>query len=404
MAKRVLIADDSVTIQKAFAMVFAGQDVELLAVRTLDGALTRAREHRPDLVIADVGLGDRTGYELCAAIKADAGLRGVPVYILASNHVPFDEARGGQAGADGFFLKPFDSAQIIDRVLDAMARPAAAPVETTRSPTMMPVARPAVSDTTDRMPAAQDDEIALDDDDDYGEFVVERSGAAPLPPAPLPARPAPAPAPAPAPVARAAPPAASSPGGGLRPSLIPGTAPAMAPPRAPAAPQFQTPRVPVVAMPVAPESVAQPAVLGRMTGSRTIMGLPAVVAPVIAGTPGMPPRVEARVPVSAYAPPSAPVPVAPVAKAPSWPEVIAVPVAPVPAPAPVVVAAPAPMVAAVHSALDRKIAEIAARGPEYEAIAKLSREIIEQVVWEVVPELAEVMVRAHVEKLATAGK
>jgi hypothetical protein len=47
----------------------------------------------------------------------------------------------------------------------------------------------------------------------------------------------------------------------------------------------------------------------------------------------------------------------------------------------------------------QKVAAIAARGPEYEAIAKLSKEIIEQVVWEVVPELAEVIIRQEVERL-----
>jgi hypothetical protein len=54
--------------------------------------------------------------------------------------------------------------------------------------------------------------------------------------------------------------------------------------------------------------------------------------------------------------------------------------------------------AAVGTAVDQKIAAIGARGPEYEAIARLSREIIEQIVWEVVPELAEVIIREHVER------
>jgi hypothetical protein len=58
------------------------------------------------------------------------------------------------------------------------------------------------------------------------------------------------------------------------------------------------------------------------------------------------------------------------------------------------------------AAVDRKLAEVAAHGPEYAAIAKLSREVIEQVVWEVVPELAEVIireqVREHVQRLANA--
>jgi hypothetical protein len=56
---------------------------------------------------------------------------------------------------------------------------------------------------------------------------------------------------------------------------------------------------------------------------------------------------------------------------------------------------PAPVVAA---SVDQTMAAIAARGPEYEAIAKLSREIIEKIVWEVVPELAEAIIREHVAK------
>ena len=64
-------------------------------------------------------------------------------------------------------------------------------------------------------------------------------------------------------------------------------------------------------------------------------------------------------------------------------------------------ASAASIVAAATSKVDQKMAAIAARGPEYEAIAKLSREIIEKVVWEVVPELAEVIVR---EELAKRGR
>jgi hypothetical protein len=73
-------------------------------------------------------------------------------------------------------------------------------------------------------------------------------------------------------------------------------------------------------------------------------------------------------------------------------------------PAPAPVHAPAPVVAAVSSAVAQKVAAIAVRGPEYEAIAKLSREIIEQVVWEVVPELAEVIIRQEVDRLASAKR
>ena len=62
------------------------------------------------------------------------------------------------------------------------------------------------------------------------------------------------------------------------------------------------------------------------------------------------------------------------------------------------------LAAVVSSAVDQKVAALAARGPEYEAIAKLSREIIEQVVWEVVPELAEMIIRQEIDRLASVKK
>jgi len=68
--------------------------------------------------------------------------------------------------------------------------------------------------------------------------------------------------------------------------------------------------------------------------------------------------------------------------------------------APLAARGPAPTgpSAAASAIVDQKIAAFAARGPEYEAIAKLSREVIEQIVWEVVPELAEAIIRAEVER------
>src|SRR3954470_21326321 len=121
MAKRILIADDSVTIQKAFAMVFGGQDVTLLTARSVEEALSAAQHGRPELVIADAALANGSGSDLSASLKADAGLRGVPVYILASSHTPYDEGRGHRAGAAGSFIKPFESQGIIDQVMHALA-------------------------------------------------------------------------------------------------------------------------------------------------------------------------------------------------------------------------------------------------------------------------------------------
>ena len=125
MAKRILIADDSVTIQKAFAMTFAGEDVSIAAARSADEGLALARQARPDLILADGAMPGRTGYDLCAQIRSDAALRGVPVYILASNQQPYDEARGQSAGADGHLLKPWDTAAFMEKVYAAAGGPRA---------------------------------------------------------------------------------------------------------------------------------------------------------------------------------------------------------------------------------------------------------------------------------------
>src|SRR4051794_18344263 len=142
MGKRVLVADDSATIQRAFAMVFGGQDVTLIPAKSFEEAVSAARQGRPDLVIADANLGNRSGYDLCAAVKGDPGLRGVPVFILASNHVPFDEARAREAGADGSLLKPFESQSIIDKVIEAAGRPSAAAPVPVAAPVAAPITRP----------------------------------------------------------------------------------------------------------------------------------------------------------------------------------------------------------------------------------------------------------------------
>jgi hypothetical protein len=138
------------------------------------------------------------------------------------------------------------------------------------------------------------------------------------------------------------------------------------------------------------------------------MGLPAVAIP---GVPVRPTSTPAGQPAPSpgmpglRSPSTGPVPLQPV-PAKEVPTGELRPAAPAPA-APHAPAAPfgSPAISArVEQKLDQKLAAISAKGPEYEAIAKLSREIIEQVVWEVVPELAEVIIREHVEGLAKSSQ
>lgn len=433
MGKRILVADDSRTIQQAFAMVMVGSGYELSFAKSVDEALAVAKKDgRPDLVLSDAALGTGSGYDLCAGLKADADLQDVPVYILASSQTPYDDARGRKVGADGHLAKPFESQALLDAVASALATPAK------QASAVMPQFSADFNDNTARISSK---DLPIEDDDSYGEITIERGPPAPAPSAWAATKPPPRPTgmrPIVPAASTAAPVAAPAP----RPSLIPGARPSAS---MPVARTGMTPQ---------PASSTPAPGAGRAALNRTMMGFPSVKPPVSgkpaeppAPTPSAPPPSRAAVPVPVAASPSRPVMVAtpsgPVATKPLLPPptggapvapgqarppvprfsppppTAPMPVAPpspvtrkVPTPVPAAVVAAPPSVrqsspalaAVVASAVDQKVAALAARGPEYEAIAKLSREIIEQVVWEVVPELAEMIIRQEIDRLASAKK
>src|SRR5947209_13453899 len=104
MPKQILLVDDSVTIQRVVELTFAHEaDYKVTAAKSADEGLQRARDIRPDIVLADAGMAGqnlKTGYDLCAAMRGDPALASVPVLILTGNFAPYDEARGSKAGAD----------------------------------------------------------------------------------------------------------------------------------------------------------------------------------------------------------------------------------------------------------------------------------------------------------------
>ncbi len=127
MSKKLLLADDSITIQKVIGITFVNEDYQLTVVDNGDAALVKARESRPDLVLADVFMPGKNGYELCAAIKQDPSLAGVPVLLLAGTFEPFDEDKAMAAGADSWIAKPFESQALINRVEELLAKSVQAP-------------------------------------------------------------------------------------------------------------------------------------------------------------------------------------------------------------------------------------------------------------------------------------
>jgi CheY-like chemotaxis protein len=116
MPIKLLLADDSITIHKVVNLTFAAEDVSIESVTQGDVAIERARETRPDIILADVFMPGRNGYEVCAAIKADPQLAETPVVLLVGTFEPFDELEASRAKCDAYLTKPFDTSELIEIV------------------------------------------------------------------------------------------------------------------------------------------------------------------------------------------------------------------------------------------------------------------------------------------------
>ncbi|MGI8837424.1 MAG: response regulator [Pyrinomonadaceae bacterium] len=115
--KKLLLADDSITIQKVVDLTFADEGVTVLTVNNGREAIEKLSEFAPDIVLADVFMPQMGGYEVCEHIKQNAQLKHIPVMLLVGSFEPFDEAEARRVGANDTLTKPFQSIRnLIDKV------------------------------------------------------------------------------------------------------------------------------------------------------------------------------------------------------------------------------------------------------------------------------------------------
>ena len=318
MTTTLLGVDDSKTMRRVLEITFAGEDFRTVLAENADDAMSKLQAERPSVVLVDAGLDGSGGYELCQRLKAAAP--GVGVVLLSSKQQPYDRSRGSSAGADDFIDKPFDTQQLIDKVVGLLRK---------GSSTSASVARPAASISA---PVA-------------------------APPIQVPARPVAA-------AVEARPRTATLSYGSHSATPIGGSAPVA---------------------PLVPPNHA--------LGSRPT----AAAVNVRSATPAPP----AFTPVAAPPPTPAPVHAPPASSAP-------ITVAPVPSTAPPPVAPVASAAAAVvanHTAngsdLSHKLANLGLTAEQVAGVLALSREVVERVVWEVVPTLAETIIKEEIQRLTS---
>ena len=127
MPYKLLLADDSVTIQRVIELTFADEDVKVIAVGDGRQAIERIEADRPDIVLADVGMPELDGYEVAAFVKNTPHLSHIPVLLLTGAFEPVDEKRASEVGCDGVLAKPFEPHMVITRVKELLANAPAAP-------------------------------------------------------------------------------------------------------------------------------------------------------------------------------------------------------------------------------------------------------------------------------------
>lgn len=120
MSIKVLVADDSITIQKVIGIIFGGDEYSLTVVDNGKAAVDKAREINPDILLIDALMPGMTGYEVAEAVRSIPSLADKPILILTGTFEPFDEEKAKKCGADDFIAKPFESQQIITKVKELL--------------------------------------------------------------------------------------------------------------------------------------------------------------------------------------------------------------------------------------------------------------------------------------------
>jgi CheY-like chemotaxis protein len=107
--RKLLLADDSPTVRKVVSLTFGDEGMLVTAVGGGEEALAEIGREVPDIILADVHMPAPDGYELCARVKGDERTRHVPVVLLVGSFEPFDVSEARRVGADDVLTKPFQS-------------------------------------------------------------------------------------------------------------------------------------------------------------------------------------------------------------------------------------------------------------------------------------------------------
>jgi CheY-like chemotaxis protein len=134
MSIKLILADDSITIQKVVELILAEEDFEIKSTNNGEEALAAIHSFQPEVVLADIEMPKMNGYQLCEKIKQDPSSQGISVILLAGAFEPIDEELAKQVKADDYIIKPFESQELLSKINAVLTASSVSEVEEGEEP------------------------------------------------------------------------------------------------------------------------------------------------------------------------------------------------------------------------------------------------------------------------------
>ena len=116
MTRKVLIADDEENIVISLEFLLKREGFEVLVASDGEAALQMIAEHHPDLVLLDVMMPKRNGYEVCQRMRERPEWRGIKIIMLSAKGRDVEVSKGVSLGADLYVTKPFSNAELVAQI------------------------------------------------------------------------------------------------------------------------------------------------------------------------------------------------------------------------------------------------------------------------------------------------
>lgn len=122
MSKKILIVDDEPNIVISLEFLMKKEGFEVAVACDGEEALAKVAEFAPDLVLLDVMMPKKSGYEVCEALRADPAQAALKIVMLTAKGRDTEVAKGLALGADAYMTKPFSTRELVDKVRDLLGQ------------------------------------------------------------------------------------------------------------------------------------------------------------------------------------------------------------------------------------------------------------------------------------------